>query len=41
MVGGSLYRNVRRPQIYNTCPVINPDGEVVCEYDKIYPFLPY
>ena len=27
--------------VYNTCPVINPDGEVVARYRKIYPFYPY
>ncbi len=40
LVGGSLYER-SGGKIYNTCPVINPDGEVVARYRKIYPFLPY
>jgi predicted amidohydrolase len=27
--------------IYNTAPVINPDGKVITSYRKMYPFLPY
>ena len=27
--------------IYNTAPVMNPQGEVVVRHRKIYPFLPY
>lgn len=27
--------------IYNTAPVINPQGEVVLRYRKMFPFLPY
>ena len=26
---------------FNTCPVINPDGEVVARYRKQFPWLPY
>lgn len=40
LVAGSLYERDGET-LYNTCPVINPDGEVVCRYRKIYPFLPY
>jgi predicted amidohydrolase len=39
-VAGSLYERAG-DHIYNTCPVINPAGEVVQRYRKIYPFLPY
>lgn len=27
--------------IFNTAPVINPKGEIIARYRKIYPFLPY
>jgi len=40
LVGGSLYER-DGDKIYNTCPVIDPDGNVVTRYRKIYPFLPY
>ena len=40
LVAGSLYERDGE-KIYNTCPVIAPDGEVVTRYRKIYPFLPY
>ncbi|HZZ36413.1 MAG TPA: carbon-nitrogen hydrolase family protein [Caulobacteraceae bacterium] len=40
LVAGSLYERAGE-RTYNTCPVINPDGEVVQRYRKIYPFLPY
>ncbi len=39
-VPGSLYEK-RDGKVYNTTPVINPDGEVVARYSKIYPFYPY
>ena len=28
-------------QVFNTAPVINPDGVVVARYRKMFPFLPY
>jgi predicted amidohydrolase len=40
LVAGSLYER-DGDRIFNTCPVINPEGEVVSRYRKIYPFLPY
>ena len=40
LLPGSLYEK-SGGQIYNTTPVINPDGEVIARYRKIYPFLPY
>lgn len=27
--------------VYNTAPVINPDGEIVTRYRKMFPFTPY
>jgi len=29
------------PDVFNTCPVINPDGEVIARCRKQFPFLPY
>lgn len=37
---GTLFESVGG-QIFNTAPVINPDGEVVLRYRKIFPFEPY
>ncbi len=39
-IPGSLYEK-RGGKVYNTTPVINPEGEVVNRYSKIYPFYPY
>lgn len=40
LIPGSLYENVDGV-IYNTSPVINPLGEVIGRYRKIFPFTPY
>ncbi|WP_417485730.1 carbon-nitrogen hydrolase family protein [Maricaulis sp.] len=40
LVPGSLYER-RDGAIYNTTPVIDPAGEIVARYDKMFPFLPY
>jgi len=40
LIPGSMYEKVGE-DIFNTAPVINPDGEVVARYRKMYPFLPY
>ncbi len=40
LVPGSLYERDGE-RIYNTASVIDPSGEVVGRYRKIYPFLPY
>lgn len=37
---GSLYEQLN-DEIFNTTSVINPDGEVIKRYRKIYPFYPY
>ena len=39
LVNGSMYER-RDGGIYNTTSVINPDGEVVGRYRKMFPFLP-
>ena len=40
LIPGSLYVK-RGDKIYNSTPVIGPDGVVVARYDKMFPFLPY
>lgn len=40
LLPGSLYE-IRGDLIYNTMPVVNPDGEIVARYRKMFPFLPY
>jgi predicted amidohydrolase len=39
-VPGSLYER-RGEQVFNTSPVIDPQGRIVARYRKIYPFRPY
>jgi predicted amidohydrolase len=40
LIPGSLYET-SGGDVFNTTPVINPDGEIVTRYRKMYPFLPY
>lgn len=40
LVPGSMFRKVEN-DIFNTSVVINPEGEIVGMYDKMFPFLPY
>ncbi len=40
LIPGSMYESTEQ-LIYNTAPVINPTGEVVCSYRKMFPFMPY
>ena len=40
LIPGSIYERVG-DDVFNTASVINPKGEVVTRYRKIYPFLPY
>jgi predicted amidohydrolase len=40
LVPGSLYERAGG-RIYNTAPVIDPEGSVVARHRKIYPFAPY
>jgi predicted amidohydrolase len=40
LIPGSMYE-IDDDKIYNTAPVINPEGEVVTRHRKLYPFEPY
>lgn len=40
IVAGSLFEH-RDGQIYNTTPIIDPNGVVVARYRKMFPFMPY
>lgn len=40
LIPGSLYER-DGDKVYNTTPVIDPDGKVVGRYRKMFPFLPY
>jgi deaminated glutathione amidase len=40
LVPGSIYESVEA-RVYNTAPVIDPEGNVVARYRKMFPFLPY
>jgi predicted amidohydrolase len=40
LIPGSMYE-MDGDKIYNTAPVINPEGDVVARHRKLYPFAPY
>ena len=40
LIPGSMFQN-KNGKVYNTASVINPRGEVIGRYDKMFPFLPY
>jgi predicted amidohydrolase len=40
LIPGSMFQH-KDHKIYNTATVINPQGEVVGRYDKMFPFYPY
>jgi len=40
LLPGSIFER-RDGKVFNTAPVINPDGEVIARYRKQYPFYPY
>lgn len=40
IVPGSMYQK-REEEIFNMAIAINPQGEVVSRYDKLFPFFPY
>jgi predicted amidohydrolase len=44
LIPGSLFEKVAGPEgerVYNTTPVINPQGEVIARFRKLFPFRPY
>lgn len=44
LIPGSLFERTEGPAgpvVYNTTPVINPQGEVVTRFRKLFPFRPY
>jgi predicted amidohydrolase len=44
LIPGSVFERVEGPGggvVYNTAPVINPQGEVIARYRKLFPFRPY
>ena len=41
LLPGSMFEKAHDGRIYNTASVINPDGEIVARYRKMFPFLPY
>jgi len=40
LIPGSIYIS-DQGKLYNSCPVINPDGVIVTRYRKMFPFLPF
>ncbi len=40
LIPGSIFER-DGDRVYNTCPVINPAGEVVARHRKLFPFMPY
>ncbi len=41
LIPGSMFEKAEDGRIYNTSAVINPQGEVVARYRKMFPFRPY
>jgi deaminated glutathione amidase len=41
LIPGSMFEKAEDGRIYNTSAVINPEGEVVSRYRKMFPFRPY
>jgi predicted amidohydrolase len=41
LLPGSMFEKSKDGKIYNTASVINPSGEIVTRYRKMFPFLPY
>ena len=41
LIPGSVFELTGDSTVYNTAPVISPDGETVARYRKMFPFLPY
>ena len=41
LIPGSMFEKREDGRIYNTSVVINPEGEIVTKYSKMFPFRPY
>lgn len=41
LIPGSMFEKTEHGQIFNTATVINPQGETVATYRKMFPFRPY
>ncbi len=41
LIPGSMFETAADGRIYNTSVVINPEGEIVSTYRKMFPFRPY
>lgn len=41
LIPGSMFEKAADGRIYNTSSVINPQGEIVARYRKMFPFRPY
>ncbi|MFC4667375.1 carbon-nitrogen hydrolase family protein [Seohaeicola nanhaiensis] len=41
LIPGSMFEKAEDGHIYNTSVVINPQGEIVARYRKMFPFRPY
>ncbi|PJE38178.1 carbon-nitrogen hydrolase family protein [Pseudooceanicola lipolyticus] len=41
LIPGSMFERAEDGRVYNTSVVINPDGDIVAKYSKMFPFRPY
>jgi len=41
LIPGSMFEKAEDGRIFNTASVINPDGDIVTSYRKMFPFRPY
>ncbi|MDU8913080.1 carbon-nitrogen hydrolase family protein [Aestuariicoccus sp. MJ-SS9] len=41
LIPGSMFEKAEDGRIFNTSVVINPDGDIVAKYSKMFPFRPY
>lgn len=41
LIPGSMFEKTPEGHVYNTSVVINPEGEIVSSYRKMFPFRPY